>query len=133
MRELAIAGAIAIGFTLVSYYATRGPTGGELGWIHLEDLAGWMAPELLTMNQGSPISRVIDMPFGCNLLELVDRRTFQPVTLAQARPQLEQELYQAKTEEEYGKWVSSLRDRTYIERMGVYAASSVAEASAEVQ
>lgn len=36
MRELAISGAIAVGFALVSYYATRGPTGGELGWY------GWL-------------------------------------------------------------------------------------------
>jgi len=37
-----------------------------------------------------------------------------------------------KTEEEYVRWVNSLRERTYIERMGIYAASSVAEASAEL-
>jgi hypothetical protein len=36
VRELAISGAIAVAFTLVSYYATRGPTGGELGWY------GWL-------------------------------------------------------------------------------------------
>ena len=36
MRELAVAGAIAIAFTLLSYYATRGPSGGELGWY------GWL-------------------------------------------------------------------------------------------
>ncbi|MCP4039557.1 MAG: hypothetical protein GY733_21620 [bacterium] len=108
-------------------------TGGELGWIHLNDLAGWMAPELLTMNQGNPISRVIDMPFGCNLLELVDRRVFQPLSLEQARPQLEQELFMAKTDEEYTRWVATMRERTYIERKGIYAASSVAEASANTQ
>lgn len=108
-------------------------TGGELGWIHLEDLASWMAKELLTLNQANPVSRVIDMPFGCNLLELVDRRTYQPVTLEQARPQIEQEIYAKKTDEEYGRWVATLRERTYIERMGIYAASSVAEASADVQ
>jgi peptidyl-prolyl cis-trans isomerase SurA len=108
-------------------------SGGELGWIHLEELAGWMAPELLSMNSANPISQVIDMPFGCNLLELVERRTFQPLSLEQARPQLEQRLYRIKTEEEYARWVNSLRERTFVERMGIYAASSVAEASAEVQ
>lgn len=108
-------------------------SGGELGWIHLKDLAGWMAKELLTMNPANPVSRVIDMPFGCNLLELVERRAFQPITIDQARPRLEQEIYSQKTEEEYGRWVATLRERTYIERMGIYAASSVAEASADVQ
>lgn len=108
-------------------------TGGELGWIHLQDLAAWMAPELLSMNPANPISRVIDMPFGCNLLELVDRRAFQPLDLEQARPRLEQELYRAKTEEEYTRWVNSLRERTFVERKGIYAASSVVEASADLQ
>ncbi len=106
-------------------------TGGDLGWIHLDDLASWMAPELLPLNQANPVSRVIEMPFGCNLLELVDRRLFQVITFEQARPRLEQELFRQKTEEEYMRWVGSLREVTYIERMGVYAASSVAEASAE--
>lgn len=108
-------------------------TGGELGWMHTQDLAGWMASELLTMNDAIPVSQVIDMPFGCNLLQLVERRPFQPITLAQARPQIEQEIYRDKTEEEYGKWVTTLRERTYISRMGIYAASSVAEASADLQ
>ncbi len=108
-------------------------TGGELGWIHLGELASWMAPELLMMNSANPISRVIDMPFGCNLLELVERRAFQPLTLEQARPRLEQQLYRIKTEAEYARWVNSLRERTFVERMGIYAASSVAEASADVQ
>ncbi|MDP6980053.1 MAG: SurA N-terminal domain-containing protein [Myxococcota bacterium] len=106
-------------------------TGGDLGWIHLDDLAGWMAPELLSLNAANPVSRVIEMPFGCNLLELVDRRVFQAMTLEAARPALEQELFQQKTQEEYLRWVNTLREQTYIERMGVYAASSVAEASAE--
>jgi peptidyl-prolyl cis-trans isomerase SurA len=106
-------------------------TGGELGWTHLEDLAGWMAPELLTMNEMNPLSGVIDMPFGCNLLQLVERRAFQRINIEQARPELEQELYREKTDEAYVRWVNTLRERTYIERMGIYAASSVAEASAE--
>ncbi|MBW2295920.1 MAG: peptidylprolyl isomerase, partial [Deltaproteobacteria bacterium] len=88
-------------------------SGGELGWIHLQELASWMAPELLSMNSANPISQVIDMPFGCNLLELVERRTFQPLSLEQARPQLEQRLYRIKTEEEYARWVNSLRERTF--------------------
>ena len=107
--------------------------GGELGWIHLDDLAGWMASDLLNMNQANPISRVIDMPFGCNLLELVERRTFRPVMIEDARPQLERELFRTKTGEEYTRWVNALRERTFIERKGIYAASSVAEASADAQ
>ena len=106
--------------------------GGDLGWIHLEDLAGWMASDLLTMNEANPISRVIDMPFGCNLLELVERRTFQPIRLEDARPHIERELFRQKNDEEYTRWVDTLREQTFIERKGIYAASSVAEASAAI-
>ena len=40
MRELGLAGSIAIAFTLLSYYATRGPSGGELGWYGWANLVG---------------------------------------------------------------------------------------------
>lgn len=99
--------------------------GGDLGWIHINELAGWMASQLRDLSRTNPITRVIDMPFGCNLLQLVDRRPFQPMTLGEATPILENELYQIKTEQEYSRWVESLRKRTYIERMGIYAASGV--------
>ena len=99
-------------------------TGGDLGWIHEEDLAGWMAPAIRTLNRDSAISEVIDMPFGCNLLELVAVREFKPVTLEEATPELEQELYRMKTEQEYTEWLNGLRKQTYIERKGIYAVSA---------
>ena len=60
-----------------------------------------------------------------------NRRSFQPVTLEGARPRLEQELFRIKNDEEYTRWLNILRAQTFIERKGIYAASSVAEASAE--
>jgi len=110
---------------------TNRNTGGDLGWIHTSQLAGWMAPQLRSLNSKNPISEVIDMPFGCNLLELVDRRPFEPISLIEATPQLEAEVYRVKTEQEYARWVETLRERTYVERMGVYAASGVMAEPAE--
>lgn len=130
-REMIVSGRADFAQVAASISDANPETGGDLGWIHLDDLAGWMAPELLPLNSTNPVSRVIEMPFGCNLLELVDRRVFQPMTLEAARPALEQELYRQKTEEEYLRWVNQLRESTYIERMGVYAAASVVEATAE--
>jgi hypothetical protein len=66
---------------------------------------------------------VIDMPFGCNLLELVERREFQPVGFEQAEPQLQNMIFQQKTEIEYAKWLDILRAQTYIERKGAFAAA----------
>lgn len=93
--------------------------GGELGWLHRDDLAGWMAERLDGMQPGD-LSDVISMPFGCNLLRLVDRRSFTPITLEQARPQLTNFLFNQKTEEEYTEWLDVLRGQTFIDRKGAF-------------
>lgn len=98
--------------------------GGDLGWIHRGDLAGWMAQRVDEMTPGE-LSPVIEMPFGCNLLELVDRRDFQPVSFEQAAPQIRAMLFQRKTESEYVKWLDVLRKQTYIELKGPYAGGSI--------
>ena len=70
MRELGLAGAIAIAFTLVSYYATRGPAGGELGWYGWVNLVGGGAALLVAAGMavrrargfGTPAARRILLP-----------------------------------------------------------------------
>jgi peptidyl-prolyl cis-trans isomerase SurA len=98
--------------------------GGDLGWIHSKDMAGWMAPSVKQLEVPGSLSGVIEMPFGCNLLQLVERRTFEPMSLEEATPQLQNEIFRQKTEAEYVKWVEKLRQQTYIERKGAYAAST---------
>lgn len=94
--------------------------GGDLGWVHSEELAGWMAPAIEGLGAGD-VSQVIPMPFGCNLLQVVERRDFEPVTYEQAKPALEQQLFAQKMEAEYVQWIDKLRDQVYIQRKGVYA------------
>jgi parvulin-like peptidyl-prolyl isomerase len=89
--------------------------GGDLGWMHLTDLAGWMSTTVQTLEPGQ-LSPVVSMPFGCNLLQLVDRREFKPVLYEQAENQLQSVVFQRKTEIEYSKWLEVLRSQTYIER-----------------
>jgi peptidyl-prolyl cis-trans isomerase SurA len=93
--------------------------GGDLGWIHRKDLAGWMADAIDPLQPGE-LSPVVEMPFGCNLLQLVDRRRFEPVTFDQAAPQLQSFLFNQKMEVEYTKWLDVLRGQTYIERKGAF-------------
>lgn len=93
--------------------------GGDLGWIHRKDLASWMADRVDAMQPGE-LSDVIDMPFGCNLLQLVERREFEKVTFEKAAPQLQNYLFQQKTEEEYTKWLDVLRAQTFIDRKGSF-------------
>ena len=97
--------------------------GGDLGWMHREDLAGWMSKTVSTLAPGE-ISDVVEMPFGCNLLQVVERRDFTPIDFETAAPQLRNMLFQQKTEVEYASWLDILRGQTYIERKGAFAASS---------
>lgn len=95
-------------------------TGGDIAWVHLDDLAGWMRPVVAELQQGQ-LSEVIELPFGFNLLQLVERRGFQPISLEDARVGLENEIYRRKTEQEYITWMEKLREQTYIERKGTYS------------
>jgi len=90
-------------------------TGGDMGWIHSRDLAEWMTIAIENLEAGQ-VSSVIETPFGCNLLQVVERRKFEPMTFDQAKPRLENMLLRQKMEEEYTKWVETLRSKTYIEK-----------------
>jgi peptidyl-prolyl cis-trans isomerase SurA len=97
--------------------------GGDVGWVHLRNLAAWMAVPVSGMKAGE-MSDVIRMPFGCNVLFLVQRRSFQPLTYEQAREPLREELFEKKMAEEYQIFVDTLRERTYIERKGMFAGAA---------
>jgi len=96
---------------------------GDLGWTHREELAGWMLDAVKDLEPGQ-LSAVVRMPFGCNLFELVDRRSFTPISFADAEPALRNQLYRQKSEEKYAEWVDELRGQTYIERKGYFADAS---------
>jgi peptidyl-prolyl cis-trans isomerase SurA len=93
--------------------------GGELGWMHRSDLAAWMADRVYKMEAGD-LSEVIAMPFGCNLLQVVDRRPFRRIEFEDAKSQLQDIVYQRKTETEYIEWLDELRSHTYIERKAAF-------------
>jgi peptidyl-prolyl cis-trans isomerase SurA len=92
---------------------------GELGWLHVTDLAAWMKPTIAKLEIGET-SNVIPTGFGCNILQLVDRRGFEPVTLAAAEPALIDELTRQKTDAEYLSWLETLRSQTYVMRHGAF-------------
>jgi peptidyl-prolyl cis-trans isomerase SurA len=96
--------------------------GGDLGWMHRADLASWMSSAVSAMKPGE-LSDVVEMPFGCNLLQLVDRREFRPIEFKDVEPRLRNIIFQRKTDVEFTKWLDILRAQTYIERKGTFAAS----------
>ncbi len=100
--------------------AVNPEAGGDLGWLHVEDLAGWMAPVVAGLEPGG-VSDVVETPFGCNLLQLVERRQTKPVSYEEARPTLHAEIFDQRFADEYLKFLEKLRERTYIERRGMFA------------
>ena len=66
-------------------------------------------------------SDAIEMPFGCNLLHIVDKRPYEEITYESARKHLGEYLYQQRLAEEYSNFMEELRGQTYIERKGVFA------------
>lgn len=72
-------------------------SGGDLGWFG----AGQMVPEFETAVQGlqkGQVSDPVKTQFGWHLVKLIDTRETSAPTLAEARPQIENELRQAALE-----------------------------------
>lgn len=94
--------------------------GGDIGWLPLASVAPWMSQALTGLPDGG-ISGVLVLPFGCSLLQLVERRVLEPVSFEQAKDALSRELWERKLEYEYRTWIEELRGHSYIERHGYFA------------
>jgi len=120
VREQIVAGTVTFSAAASRFSDTNAERGGDLGWAHVDELAAWMAPAVANLQAGE-VSEVVPMYFGCNLLQVEERREFRPVTFEQAKAALEQQLFQQKMETEYVLWIEKLREQVYIQRKGVYA------------
>jgi parvulin-like peptidyl-prolyl isomerase len=94
--------------------------GGDIGWLHTDSLSSWMS-EVVDSLQDGETSDVIELPFGCSLLKLVERREFEPVSFEEAEERLRIEIFERRVEEELGRWLEELRAQTFIERKGHFA------------
>lgn len=94
--------------------------GGEVGWLHLGSVAAWMSP-VKEMNRPGQVSEVIETPFGCNILQMVERREWEPIRYDEAKDALWSQLYEQRTGDEYVEFIEKLRAQTYIERKGLFA------------
>jgi peptidyl-prolyl cis-trans isomerase SurA len=97
--------------------------GGDIGWLHSDNMAGWMKSPMAALEPGS-VSPVLELPFGCTILQLVERKEYEPVSFEQAKASLQQEVHQRKVMDEYREWMEDLRKRTFIERRGYFARSA---------
>jgi peptidyl-prolyl cis-trans isomerase SurA len=94
--------------------------GGDIGWLHTDSVANWMSSVIDPLSDGQ-ISDVIELPFGCSLLKLVERRVYEPVSYEDAHDELSMAVYQKHLEKEFRAWMEELRENTYIERKGHFA------------
>jgi len=97
--------------------------GGLIGWIHESRLATWMKPVVTHMKSGE-VSDVVRTGFGCNLLMVVKRRLYKPIRYEEAKEALRKKLWNEGVEREYAKFIGKLREKTYIERKGVFAGAA---------
>ncbi len=117
--------------TVASQLTEANPqAGGELGWIHEHELAAWMTPVLSALAAGAT-SNAVETEFGCGLLQLVDKREFQPRSFEQAREVLRGRLFNERLALEYTKFIEELRSKTFIERKGMFADAPLAPSDAQ--
>ena len=100
--------------------AIEAARGGDIGWVHSSSLAGWMT-KIADELQPGELSEIVTLPFGCSLLEVVERRAYEFITFEKAQPRLVQELSGAREAELYQEWMKQLRKNTFIERRGQFA------------
>jgi peptidyl-prolyl cis-trans isomerase SurA len=94
--------------------------GGDIGWLHADSVASWMTAVVDPLGDGE-MTDVVELPFGCSVLKLVERREYKPVSYEDVHEELSMAVYQMHIEEEFRKWMEQLREQTYIERKGHFA------------
>lgn len=94
--------------------------GGDVGWVHERSLKDWMIPIVKSLGPGQT-SDVVESAYGCNLIQVVEKRSFQKRTYEQVHDQLREELFRERMDVEYEKWMDKLRAQAYIERKGAFA------------
>jgi len=103
--------------------AVAAAKGGDLGWLPVERLSVplWAAVSQLALGQ---TSEVIELPMGWSLFQLLEVKDYKFITYEEAEPALEQELFEKQMAIEYANWIEDLREKTYIQRRGYFAAAA---------
>jgi len=97
--------------------------GGDLGWLPVDQLASWMREALDPLEAGG-VSELILQPFGCSVLQLVERRELEKPSYEKVHDALREEAFDRKLDERYREWLEELREKTYIDRRGYFADAS---------
>ena len=96
--------------------------GGDVGWVHESTLNDWMVPIVKSLGPGQT-SHVVESAFGCNLIQVVEKRSSEKKSYEQARDQIYEQIFREKMDVEYDRWMDKLRAQAYIERKGAFASA----------
>jgi peptidyl-prolyl cis-trans isomerase C len=101
--------------TLAKTYSTSPDSekGGDLGYFSQEEMPPFFAV-VFTMKPGD-LSDVVESEYGFHIFKVIDRKEARLITIDEARPEIEEKIKRAKTEDNYGKWFESIRKTKKIE------------------
>jgi peptidyl-prolyl cis-trans isomerase C len=87
--------------------------GGDLGYFSEEE----MPPSFAIVFKMKPgeLSDVVESEYGFHIFKVIDRREAKMLSLDEARPEIEEKLKRAKSEEKYGAWFEQIRKGKKIE------------------
>jgi peptidyl-prolyl cis-trans isomerase SurA len=102
---------------LYSQDAQSRSNGGSLGWINPDDLDPEFQRVAASLPIGS-ISNPVATRFGLHIIQVLDRRETD-MSDAQAMSQARQAIFRRKAEEIFSNWYSTIRERAFIEYVGV--------------
>jgi len=97
----------------------------DLGWLPQNALAPWMQSAVASLEPGQ-VSDVIQLPVGCAVLALIDRRQVEALSYEQAKGALRELLAEQAFQEEYVRFIDRMRRQTYVDRRGEFASTDVA-------
>jgi peptidyl-prolyl cis-trans isomerase SurA len=94
--------------------------GGDVGWIHESSMAEWMT-KLVDPLQPGQTTDVVELPFGCTIIQLLERKQYERPRFEEVKPRLTSAVFEDKVAKQYKVWMEKLREKTFIERRGYFA------------
>jgi parvulin-like peptidyl-prolyl isomerase len=88
--------------------------GGSLGFVRQGELLPPIERALADMQPGQ-ISEIIETPLGLNIIRLEEKKPSQYRPYAEVKSEIQNLVYQQKTEDVYQQWIAGLKDKAYID------------------
>ncbi len=93
---------------------TESILGGDLGFMRKNELLGPLARALEGMKIGD-VSQPVETELGIHILTLEETTLGEPLPFDEVKDTIKNKLFQRKTRDVRGEWLSNLKDKAYIE------------------